>query len=319
MPPPPSRPEALEWQVFRGSAAIQSQLVTPRQLRGKAWLHVMHDVYADARLPQDHALKCTAAMLRLPPGAVLAGPSAAALDGVHHAAGFTDDVHAIVPTKMHVGPQRGIRVHSTDVDPMDTVVRSGIPRTTPARTAWDVAAWLDTPAAVSIIDSLLALRLVTPAELTVRATRGQEQGRRGSRRARQAILLADGRAQSPPESILRVRLVLAGLPPPVPQHPVAIPSGLTLHPDLAWPEFQVAVEYDGLWHGTTKQFHHDRQRLNRLSGAGWLVLHVTSDRLRRDFPGILCEIQQALESRGWLPATPRARRGAGRTSAREGA
>ena len=47
--------------------------------------------------------------------------------------------------------------------------------------------------------------------------------------------LADGRAESPPESRLRVRLVLAGLPPPVSQHPVRLPNGAVAHPDLAWP------------------------------------------------------------------------------------
>ncbi|MEU4779049.1 hypothetical protein [Micromonospora sp. NPDC023633] len=113
MPPPPHRPAVLAWQVFRGSDAIRQGLVTEHQLRSSAWLRLRHDVYADARLDRDHALACRAAVLRLPPEAVVAGPSAAYLHGVEHAASFTDDVHVLVPRAMRLGPQRGLRVHST--------------------------------------------------------------------------------------------------------------------------------------------------------------------------------------------------------------
>ncbi|MDT0529584.1 hypothetical protein RM555_11355 [Micromonospora sp. DSM 115977] len=112
MPPPPHRPGVLAWQVFRGSDAIRQGLVTEHQLRSSAWLRLRHDVYADARLDRDHALACRAAALRLPPEAVVAGPSAAYLHGVEHAASFADDVHVLVPRTMRLGPQRGLRVHS---------------------------------------------------------------------------------------------------------------------------------------------------------------------------------------------------------------
>ncbi|MGB2571166.1 endonuclease domain-containing protein [Micromonospora citrea] len=123
--------------------------------------------------------------------------------------------------------------------------------------------------------------------------------RPGGRRARRVFGLADPGAQSPPESHLRVRLILAGLPRPVTQHPVRLSSGLVLHPDLAWPEFRVAVEYDGQWHADPDQLHRDRRRLNQMVAAGWLVLHVTSRRLRGDFPAVLREVRTALASRGW--------------------
>ncbi|WP_433388210.1 hypothetical protein [Micromonospora sp. KLBMP9576] len=113
MPPSPHRPGVLAWQVFRGSDAIRQDLITEHQLRSSAWTRLRHDVYADSRLARDHALACRAAALRLPPEAVVAGPSAAYLHGVAHAATFTDDVHVLVPRAMRLGPQRGLRVHST--------------------------------------------------------------------------------------------------------------------------------------------------------------------------------------------------------------
>jgi len=80
---------------------------------------------------------------------------------------------------------------------------------------------------------------------------------------------------------------------------VIVADGVVLHPDLAWEKYRVAVEYDGAWHATVDQMRRDRRRLNLLVAEGWLVLHVTNDRLRHDFDGIVREVQAALRSRGW--------------------
>lgn len=112
MPPSPPRPAALAGQVFRGSEAIRDRLLTRHQLRGASWVRLMHDVYADARLERDHELLCRAASLRLPPDVMVAGPSAAYLHGVEHAASFTDDVHVLAPVQLRLGSQRRIRVHT---------------------------------------------------------------------------------------------------------------------------------------------------------------------------------------------------------------
>ncbi len=50
--------------------------------------------------------------------------------------------------------------------------------------------------------------------------------------------------------------------------------------DLALPELRLAIEYDGAWHGDTRQFARDRRRLNELTAAGWRVLFVTAADLR---------------------------------------
>jgi very-short-patch-repair endonuclease len=95
---------------------------------------------------------------------------------------------------------------------------------------------------------------------------------------------------------MRVRLVLAGLPRPVTQHPVRVAGGVIVHPDLAWPEFKVALEYDGQWHDDRRQFHRDRDRLRWLAGAGWLVVPVT-----RTSVDVVRAVRDALRSRGWRP------------------
>ncbi|WP_433264846.1 endonuclease domain-containing protein [Micromonospora vinacea] len=172
-----------------------------------------------------------------------------------------------------------------------------IPRSDPGRAAWETAVWLDPVRAVAIVDSLLGQGLTERDTLTAMAARNAD--RPGGRRARWVFDLADGGAESPPESQLRVRLVLGGLPRPAVQHPVRLPTSVVLHPDLAWPQYRVAVEYDGKWHSDPDQLHRDRRRLNQLVAAGWLVLHVTSRRLHGEFPAVLREVRDALVSRGW--------------------
>lgn len=259
---------------------------------------MLRGVYADARLEFDHELKCRAAGLICPPVAAIAGPSAALLHGIDFAAAPEDDVHVLVPRAARFGPVQGLRIHTGEIPPAELGIRQELPCTEPLRTARDVATWLDVVPAVVILDGLLGAGLVKPDELsTLRAARSL-LGTRGAGTAGRAFDLADGRSGSPQESRLRVRLVLTGLPRPVCQYEVVLPSGLVLHPDLAWPEFKVALEYDGGYHAEPGRLHLDRRRLNQLVTAGWIVLHATSLRLRTDFGGIIREVRVALESRG---------------------
>ena len=287
MPRTAYRPPGLEYEVFLGSEAVRRGLLTEHQLRGMAWRRLRQNVYADARLPLDHRLACRAVGLRMPPGVVVAGPSAAHLLGVEHAASFRDDVHVITPPGVRVGAQQGLKVHVQEIDPEDVVLGAAIPRTSRARTAFDVAAWLSPARAVAIIDAMLHRRLVTHADLA--AVLAHRTGRRGQRRARLVFALVDGGAATPEESRLRVRLVFSGIPRPVLHHPLAA-DGPGRDPafrlDMAWPAFHVALAYD-------------RRRAALLAAAGWLVVHAPPRRVAQDFPGVLAAVRRALYRRGW--------------------
>jgi len=290
------RPDPLAWTVFRGTQAIEDGLITAKALRSQAWLRLRYDVYADARLEQDHRLVCQAAALSLPADAVIAGRSAAMLHGVDHAATFHDPVHVIVPPDSTFFGRAGLVVHRVVVDPR-YIQASTPPRTTALRTAWDAAIWHDQPAAVSIVDGLLRLGVIGGHDLSALAA--APPSRRGARRAAEVFGLADGRSQSGPESQLRVRLVLGGLPRPVPQCPVSVAAGRVLHVDLGWEQYRVAIEYDRPGPAGPEQSHLDRRRLNQLQAAGWIVLHATSARMGRAFPGLMSELREALRCRGW--------------------
>ena len=162
------------------------------------------------------------------------------------------------------------------------------------RTAVDIARTDPVLDSVPALDVLLAGGIIGLHELRDAAAGLKDV--RGARWARQAASLADRRAESQPESRLRVILALAGLHA-VPQFTVRDATGAFAgRVDLAFPAHRVAVEYDGAWHGAAGQLGRDRRRLNRLAAAGWVVFHVTARDLY-DVDGLLAALRALLADR----------------------
>jgi hypothetical protein len=102
----------------------------------------------------------------------------------------------------------------------------------------------------------------------------------------------DPRAESPPESRVRVALVLAGLTP-VPQFEVWAGSIFLGRVDLAFPEQRVLVEYEGAHHFEGTQIVRDDERFARLEAAGWRVVRLSSADLR-DLDSVVLRVRAAL-------------------------
>jgi very-short-patch-repair endonuclease len=290
----PHRPPQLAGKIFRGTHAVRTGMLTKNDLRNRRWRRLFRDVYADARLANSHARRCRAAAYYLLPGpAAIAGRSAACLYGISL---IPDDepVEVVVPRAARFGPVDGLRVHLCGLADEDVQLLDGTRVTTPPRTCWDLAQWRDPADAVAYLDRMLARSLVTREGLVAYARR--HAGQRGWRRLLRAVDLADPAAESPQESRLRVRLILAGLPKPVSQHTIETTDGrFAGRVDLAWPDLRVAVEYDGRWHADPDQLDRDRARLNRLLiSDGWIILHATARRLREDFDGLVDEVRTAM-------------------------
>ena len=128
-------------------------------------------------------------------------------------------------------------------------------------------------------------------------------------RARRAVGLADERAESPPESVLRVVLRCAGLAP-VPQYVVRDAEGrFVARVDLAFPDVRIAVEYDGAWHGRPGELARDRRRHNALVAAGWTVVHITAADMHAP-DRVVASVTALLRERGLfrLPSTGESRK-----------
>ena len=291
MPVRPSRPEQLRGRVFRGSDVVQRGLLTRKQLRSPAWHRLRQDIYADAALEVTHRLLISAVGLVLPEGAGFTGLSAAVLWGVPDVAGPRDPVEVVLPSGQRWHPGAGVRVHrASQAVRLERIGRWKC--TGRVATAMGLIRRGPEDDAVVLLDRLLAggmVRLDDVHDAVADLPRA-----RGSAQARRVAALAVEFADSPQETRLRLVIVGAGLPTPVPQFRVFDAEGFVAWVDLAYPELRIAIEYDGLWHAERRAFLDDRRRLNRLVAAGWVVLHVTAEDLHH--PGGLLARLRALRA-----------------------
>lgn len=278
--------------------------------RGAAFLRPHRGVRIVADAPPELLTSCRAALLPTPPGSAASGRTAATAYGLPLPARYPgwDDPRVQVttpaapggPTADHVG----IECRLCLLPPDHVTCWDGMLVTTPARTYLDLAADLELADLVAIGDVILRRRLATLDEL--RSVVAWARRRRGVATARAGLELLDGRSRSPQESRLRVRIVLAKLPPPEVNAVVLDHlGGFLAEGDLVWRAQRVFVEYDGELHRSEQQRRKDAVRRNQLQQQGWLVLVYTADVLARYPDRIVTEVAEALRSRGWVQ--PRAR------------
>jgi hypothetical protein len=288
----PLRPPSLVGTVFRGSQAVRSGRLTRHQLHSSAWRRLFPDLYACSALEVTHELRAEAVTALLVPGAVASGRTAATLWGVE-LAGPEDDVECTAPASTGAGSVTGVRTNRSSLSPGDVTARRGVPVTTPLRTALDLARIRPLDDAVVALDRFLQPGLVFVDEVRIAA--GRLTGR-DCRVIRAVAALADGLAQSPQETRLRLLLGRSSLPQPIAQFTVRDADRFLARVDFAWPEAKVALEYEGVWHGESQHVGRDRRRLNRLNDAGWTVVFVTAADLHRP-ELLLARIARLLVSR----------------------
>ena len=98
---------------------------------------------------------------------------------------------------------------------------------------------------------------------------------------RDLIALADGLAESPMESEARLAMIDGGLPIPQLQYEVVDGNRERRRLDFAWPDFRVAVEYDGIdWHSGAEAMRRDRRRASALMDVGWVVIAIVFEDVR---------------------------------------
>ncbi len=232
---------------------------------------------------------------------MLTGRSAATVQGLELAKPY-DPVEMVVPEEHRFGPIVGIKVRRTEVKPEESTPWNGIRIAHKSRIALDLLLRLSPRKfgwvrrlrlGVPDLDQYMKAENLTDLHLNANF---YGRRNRGIRLARHALLLSDPRAESPPESELRIVLAAAGIATE-PQLEVFSRKGRFLaRLDLGDKKFKVAVEYDGRWHETPKQRAHDRKRRRRVEAEGWRFVIVTADDLANDFQGIVEAVWKARRS-----------------------
>ena len=184
----------------------------------------------------------TAAMLLATPAAVASHTSAAALADLP-VWRLPDRPCVTVPPR-HTGDAGAVHLHRAALSVGNRRSAGRLVRTSAARTFCDLAREHGIENAVVAADAALHTGMITVDDLE-RCIRDCTRWP-GIRRARAAVDLVDGRAESPLESVSRLRLDALDVPPPNLQPELIRLDGLWLgRLDFYWDEYGVAGEVDG--------------------------------------------------------------------------
>lgn len=258
-------------QPFIGSEAVAAGALTKTQLATRC-RRVFPDVYTGRDVAMNAESRARAGWLWAHRRGVIAGFSAAAL----HGSKWVDDGQVVELLHDNRRSPPGIKTHRDRIEDDEISLVAGLPVTSPARTALDLACWYPTTTAVAGIDALARVTELKAVDIDLLARRYAK--RRGIMRARRAVDLFDPGAQSPKESWLRVVLIEAGLPRPQTQIAVMNEFGSPFaYLDMGWDDVKVAVEYDGEQHrNDRRQYSWDVRRLEMLERLGWIVIRVVA-------------------------------------------
>jgi hypothetical protein len=204
----------------------------------------------------------------------------------HQAAAWTHGVHIMGRSLVVSVPHRKthqfhrVVVHQlTDIRPDDVIYFEGLPVTSAARTAVDLAAVISPQALGRSLDELVRLKRTTNEEvddlLGILARKGKP-GVINLRRVLDVRLERTGVSESELERRLLDVIERAGLPTPDLQYRPDWLRSVNGRVDMSYPDALLVIEGDSRgWHGDEATFQSDRERDNLAQLAGWRILRFT--------------------------------------------
>ncbi len=248
-----------------------------RRIRARLLEPVRRGVYRLGGVPETWEQQLLAVCLSAGPEVCASFRSAAALDSFE---GFPREGLEVTHFGSRPSAIEGVVVHESAVfDPRHLRRVAGIPTTSVARTLCDLTAVVPKWTVERAVDEALRRKIVRLGDIVAVAELLEGRGRLRCTVMRE--ILEHRRpgyepGDSDPERRIAELLVRAGLPEPTRQHRVEI-GGRRFRIDLCYPEFKIAIEYDGWeWHSGRRAFDEDRARANQLVVLGFAVLRFTS-------------------------------------------
>lgn len=250
-----------------------------RQSDGGKLVRVRHGAYAEA-LDADNVARHRQLIAATWPivgqGTVLSHVSAGVLHGLPAWASMLGRVTVIRTGTGHGGTRTHLHARRSPLDPSEVTMVDGYRVTSLERTAVDLACLLSYERAVAVMDA--ALRAGALPE-TLTDSLAAARHRHGIGRAKAASSFADRRAESPAESISRVRMAQVGLACPELQVNVFDEFGhWVARTDFAWIERGVLGEFDGAvkYRGTPDEVARavmaEKAREARIRKLGWVLV-----------------------------------------------
>lgn len=276
--------------------------------RGRAFARPFRGVLTESAATMGIVERAFACSLVLPREAWFSHSTAALLHGLPLPQALEEGpLHVTVPPPMRASRLHGVVGHARawPVVPcaeafFDSAFREPLPLRVedPAVVLFSCAELLDVPDLVALGDAIL-LQTHSGIRESWSALQAASARRAGGARFRRALPLLREGVRSRAESLLRLQIREAGLPEPVVAHPIS-GDGWLQHPDLAWPEFRVLIEYEGDEHRTSpRRFASDIRRMERYDDAAWSALRLTRRDVYVDPDGAMARIESRLRRAGW--------------------
>ncbi|MGH3753080.1 MAG: DUF559 domain-containing protein [Pseudonocardiaceae bacterium] len=268
------------------------------RMRADGRIRQLWGVLVPRELLLDPDTRAAAALLAAGPTAALTGLTAAWLQGCPAAA--MPVVQVAVPYSSSLRTQQGLVVHQGRRLLAEVIEVRGL-RAVAIEVAITELLCTDLARrALAVADQAAALfpeRERSAFRGRIADRLGTRPDRRGTARAGGLLPLVTGRADSPPESWLKLLVVEAGFPQPVDQFTVIDALGCVRYVlDLCWPELRIALEYDG-YEAHEYQQDRDAQRDLDLQRRGWITVRATAKDLREPST-LLARLDEAFQTRG---------------------
>lgn len=279
--------QACTWGVSRAEVLALQRTSRVHKIRHGAYC--LTDIWTAAQTdaPLKRRILASAAMAGMRHPCFACGPFAAELHGLPLPAwepatidlvrDLGTDVRSARNGVKRVNQLEGVCIVSRNMGGERSVDVHGISSVDLGTAALTAAARLNLEHAIALMDATLRNGL-THDQLSATAQRWAST--KGMREAGRRISLARSGAESPLESISRVRLLKRGLPEPVLQHEFHDHYGFVGRADMWWPSWKVIGEADGLAkYDDLSVLRKEKIREDRLRALGLTVVRWTWDEM----------------------------------------
>ena len=254
--------------------------------------------------PDTFLARCAAVSLHLGELGFLSGPTAGRLHGLREMPHRAICVTIPEGHRVRLPTWTSVRWSNWYDAELDRVMLARVHAVAePHRMLYDLAARLGDHRFRRAAEDCWHLGLVTPQSAEQYLRRHRRRGKDGTARMERWLDMALDQAR-PAQSGLELDLIEAlrsvGLPEPVRQHPLVLPSGVQIHVDIAWPDVRLCVEPGhSWWHGGDEGVRRDHERVLGALAIGWETITL-DESLRRD-PGQAAQmIRRAFHNRATL-------------------
>jgi very-short-patch-repair endonuclease len=276
------------------------------RVRAGRWERVDRGVYRLANAPMSWSAHHLAPILaaRIDGAEVRATHRSAA--ALHAIPGFGRGQPELATPRDYNLRRVGVRVRtSSDLDRCSTVVLDGVPTTDLRRTILDIGHRMTDKRLLRTIEWARRRHGVTWPMLISTLAHHARRGRSGVTRLRRVILAnidRDEVTDSDFELLFLGLLREHGLPDPVLHFRVMDGDRFVAEVDLAYPQYRIAIELDGIIHLEQEVRERDLPRQNDLVLLGWTVLRFSWPRMQSRPELVVAEVRHALQAAGWSNA-----------------